>query len=133
MRCANTIVAAARKSVGVPFRLHGRDPATGLDCIGLIVHVLECAGHETVKELAPRRYSVRGGNIARFGEVLEMAGLRTVRKQTAGDLILAQAGVAQFHMMIATGEGHVHAHAGLGRVVEMPGPSPWPVLSRWRW
>ena len=46
--------------------------------------------------------------------------------------LLVQAGPAQFHLMIATDGGHVHAHAGLGKVVEMPGASPWPVLGRWR-
>jgi uncharacterized protein YfaT (DUF1175 family) len=59
--------------------------------------------------------------------------LRPVRAARPGDLVLVRAGVAQFHLMIATHGGHVHAHAGLGLVVEMPGVSPWPVLGRWRW
>ena len=133
MRRAEKIVVAARRTVGAPFRLHGRDPVTGLDCIGLVVHALRSAGHRHADGLAPQGYSVRGGNIARFAEILCAAGLRKVRKPRPGDLIVVQAGVAQFHMMIATDAGHVHAHAGLGKVVEMPGASPWPVLSRWRW
>lgn len=38
----------------------------------------------------------------------------------------------QLHLMIGTRDGIVHAHAGLGRVVLTPGPSPWPLLGAWR-
>ncbi|MCF6197059.1 MAG: hypothetical protein L3J50_10200, partial [Emcibacter sp.] len=33
------IFLTARDCVGSPFRHQGRDPASGLDCVGLIVHV----------------------------------------------------------------------------------------------
>ena len=49
-----------------------------------------------------------------------------------GDLALVRPGPLQLHLMIGTGAGFVHAHAGLGRVVETPGLSPWPVLGWWR-
>lgn len=130
---AERIVAAARALVGAPFRLHGRDAATGVDCIGLAVLALERAGHRGVGAIAPAAYSVRGGDMARFAAGFENAGLRRVRQCRAGDLVLARAGVAQFHLMIACVGGHIHAHAGLGRVVEMPGPSPWPILALYRW
>src|SRR3546814_11269985 len=48
-----------------------------------------------------------------------------------GDIVLVQAGVRQFHVMVFTGEGFIHAHAGLRRVVAMPGESPWPVIGVW--
>ena len=47
-------------------------------------------------------------------------------------LALVRPGPLQLHLMIGTGAGFVHAHAGLGRVVETPGLSPWPVLGWWR-
>ncbi len=47
-------------------------------------------------------------------------------------LALVRPGPLQLHLMIGTGAGFVHAHAGLGRVVEMPGVSPWPVIGWWR-
>ena len=127
------IVAAARGLVGAPFRLHGRDAQTGVDCIGLAMLALEGAGHGRLGTYIPDTYSIRGSSVARFAGAMAMLGLRKTRKRRAGDLMLVQAGPAQFHLMIATDEGHVHAHAGLGRVVEMPGESPWPVLGRWRW
>lgn len=134
MKRADRIVAAAHRLVGVPFRLHGRNSATGLDCIGLAVAVLEGAGHKGLDGgIVPVAYSVRGGTVERFAAAMHAAGLRRVQKAHPGDLVLAQAGVAQFHLMIFSGDGHIHADAGLGRVVEMPGPSPWPVIAHFRW
>jgi len=130
---ADKIVAAARTLIGAPFRLHGRSADTGLDCIGLVALALERAGHRTVRALTPMAYSIRGGTVEAVSVGLRQAGLRSVRRATPGDLILIQAGVAQFHLMIASDCGHIHAHAGLGRVVEMPGVSPLPVIGRWRW
>jgi hypothetical protein len=34
--------------------------------------------------------------------------------------------------MVHADNGWVHAHAGLRRVVHMPGPSPWPIIALWR-
>lgn len=124
------IERAARALVGVPFRLQGQCAQTGLDCVGLVQVALAGAGCRAV---APDHYSVRGGRFAAFDQPLRQAGLRPVRREKPGDIVLVQAGVAQFHLMIAVMGGHVHAHAGLGRVVEMPGASPWPVIARWRW
>ena len=126
------IAAAARALVGAPFRLHGRSETTGVDCIGLIVLALEKAGC-TAEGIAPSAYSARGGSAGAFADGLRAAGLRRVRRERTGDVLLVRAGVAQWHLMIAVPGGHVHADAGLGRVVEMPGGSPWPTESRWRW
>jgi hypothetical protein len=63
---------------------------------------------------------------------LSRAGLATVAQAAPGDVLLVESGPMQLHLMIRTGEGLVHAHASLGRVVRMPLPSPWPVLSVWR-
>jgi lipoprotein Spr len=49
-----------------------------------------------------------------------------------GDLALVRPGPLQLHLMILVPGGFVHAHAGLRRVVEMPGASPWPVMGWWR-
>lgn len=124
--------ALAREALGllgVPFRLHGRSTKTGVDCVGLVALAAWAAGH---RGKAPERYALRGGHASQFETWLKMAGLRRVEEMTPGDVVLVQAGVRQFHLMVRAGSGFVHAHAGLRRVVEMPGKSPWPVISVWR-
>lgn len=136
MRRAERIVAAARAlaMAGAPFRLHGRNAQTGLDCIGLGMMALQKAGHKGLTDAkVPAAYSVRGGTVQQFAAAMRALGLRPVRVSRPGDLVLAQAGVAQFHLMIVTDAGHVHADASLGKVVEMPGASPWPVIAYFRW
>jgi len=138
MDCGAQVVAAARAMVGVPFRLHGRSRESGVDCVGLVMLALEAAGQGRALCVAPARYSIRGGHVSLFHQGLTRAGLRPVECGRAGDVVLVRVGVGQFHLMIATSDelvpdgGHIHAHAGLGRVVEMSGESPWPVLERWR-
>jgi lipoprotein Spr len=129
MTRGDRIAAAALGMVGAPFRLHGRSAETGVDCVGLALLCARRAGHAGD---APDHYGLRGGDAALFAGWLRAAGLRPVRKGRAGDFVLVRAGPAQAHMMVAVPGGHVHAHAGLRRVVEMPGPSPWPVIGLWR-
>lgn len=127
----NAVVAAARALVGTRFRWQGREAATGLDCVGLVALALAGAGHRLAEQAAATGYRMRGGSVAGWEARLRAAGLERAGEARPGDVVLVRAGVAQFHLMIATGEGHVHAHAGLRRVVDMPGPSPWPEVSRW--
>ncbi|MGE4429147.1 MAG: peptidoglycan endopeptidase [Sphingobium sp.] len=130
---ADAIMVAARGMIGAPFHLHGRCAASGVDCVGLVVLALEQAGNRHARAAAPQGYRLRGGSVPLWEAGLRRAGLSPVAQgQRPGDVVLVEAGVAQFHLMIGTDAGHVHAHAGLGRVVETPGPSPWPVVGRWR-
>lgn len=122
---AAVVVARARAMLGVPFRLHGCDPRHGIDCVGL---ALVAFGREGMT--APR-YGLRSG-MGAVGRWLAEAGLVRVDDQHAGDLLLVRPSPVQLHLMIATGGGFVHAHAGLGRVVEVPGLAQWPVIGRWR-
>ncbi|UZW56863.1 peptidoglycan endopeptidase [Sphingobium sp. JS3065] len=117
-------MAAARALVGARFRLHGRSVERGLDCVGLAALVLG--------RRAPEGYGLRSGDEGLAAEWLRAAGLRRVKAARDGDLALVRPGPLQLHLMIVVPGGHVHAHAGVGRVVEMPGDSPWPVLGYWR-
>lgn len=117
------IVAAARAMLGAPFRLHGR-AADGVDCVGLVAAALGQA--------AGTAYGLRSADAARAAAALARAGLRRVTTPAPGDVALARPGPLQLHLMIWTGAGFVHAHAGLGRVVETPGDPGWPILSWWR-
>ena len=49
-----------------------------------------------------------------------------------GDMLLVHAGPAQLHVAILTPGGYLHADARVRKVVEVPGPVPWPILSVWR-
>lgn len=119
------VVVRARAAVGARFRLHGRDPAEGLDCVGLAAWALG------VVDL-PTGYGLRSGDRDAVAMMIAAAGLRRVDRAGSGDLLLAQAGPGQLHLAIWTGAGVVHADAMLRRVVERPGAVPWPVVGVWR-
>ena len=127
------IAAAALALVGTPFRLRGRDPRTGLDCVGL---ALVAFGRAGVPPVVAPAYQLRGTSRERAEAALRCAGLVPAEAARAGDLVVAESGPMQLHLMICTGAGpsaaYVHAHAGLGRVVAMPGPISLPVLGIWR-
>ena len=109
--------------LGVRFRLHGRG-MDGVDCVGLAAVALGLGA-------VPTGYGLRGGRPDRVAALLD-EWLRRVAGRAAGDLLLLLAGPGQLHLAIWTGDGLVHADAGLGRVVERPGEPPWPVIGTWR-
>ncbi len=123
------VAAQARGLIGVPFRLHGRDERRGLDCVGLAALAFERAGY---RGALPQSYGLRLNDVGRVRAWLAAAGLAEAAEMQPGDLLLVRPGPVQLHLMIAVPDGFVHAHAGLGRVVEFPGPSPWPVIGIWR-
>jgi cell wall-associated NlpC family hydrolase len=129
MNIGEGIAAEALALVGAPFRLRGRSAETGLDCVGLALLALRRAGCAVPD---PPGYRLRGTSGERAAQLLGAAGLRPVADARPGDILLADSGPLQLHLMVRTRRGLVHAHAGLGRVVLMPLPSPWPVLGRWR-
>ena len=127
-----SIAAAAYGLVGTPYRLHGRDPATGLDCVGLVLAAARVAG---VMLDAPQRYSLRTADISACLAWFEQPGLALLAPHTApcpGDIAAVRPSHTQLHLMIFAGSGLVHAHAGLRRTVMTPLPAPWPVWRRMR-
>ncbi|WP_337137633.1 peptidoglycan endopeptidase [Sphingomonas aquatica] len=119
------IVERARSAVGARFRLHGREAATGLDCVGL-------AALAYGEAAVPSGYALRGGDPARVAALIEARGLVAAVDVRAGDLLLCASGPGQLHLAIDSGGGVIHADAMLRRVVERPGPVPWTVIGRWR-
>jgi len=115
----------ARATVGARFRLHGRDPATGLDCIGLAAIGMGVTD-------VPSGYALRSGDAAPVRDFVEGLGLKAAVYREAGDLLLVRPGPGQLHLAIDSGDGVIHADAMLRRVVERPGAIPWPVIGRWR-
>ena len=129
MTAAERAVAAARGAIGARFRLHGRSPDYGLDCIGLAALAMRAAGF--VGEV-PCGYALRGSNAAGIAARLEASGLVRGAAPRPGDVALFETGPAQFHLAVLVEDGIVHADAMLRRVVERPGMPPWPMLGCWR-
>lgn len=126
------LAEAAQGLVGCAFRFHGRDPATGLDCVGVLSAALERIGRGVE---APMDYRLRGGCLQRFDGWASACGLREidgVGPDRPGDILLCEPSPGQFHVMIVGVNQLVHAHVGLGRVVASPLPVPWPIRRRWQ-
>ena len=122
---------AASGLVGTPFRLHGRDPQTGVDCLGLLGAALDAIGQPSS---LPVGYRLRNRITPDLDAIARRCGLVTAHGCIrAGDVIVVRAGSLQLHLLIATWpDGHVHAHAGLRRVVRVPGWPTDPIVGRWR-
>jgi hypothetical protein len=126
----DTIANAALALIGTPFHDHGRHPPHGVDCIGVIEQCLNQAGFEII---APSDYRRQGDHAKRIVAFFadERFGKACDGPQT-GDIAVAQITSRQFHFMIRVPQGWVHAHAGLGKVVQTPDPIDWPLLGIWR-
>src|SRR3954464_15323835 len=129
MNRAERIVARARALIGVRFRPQGRSAEDGLDCIGVAIMAMnrDPAGTR-------RNYRLRTGDPERVHRDFDASGLVELAPAAAepGDIVVVRAGPMQLHILLLTDLGYLHADAGLRRVVEVPGPVPWPVLSAWR-
>jgi len=129
--CGARLAEAAQELVGCRFRLRGRDPDTGLDCVGVIAIALLRSGH---KGLVPTDYVLRNKNVARVYDEAQNLGLipgQNVDKP--GSIVLLKVGPYQFHFAICAGDGRfVHAHAGLRKVVMSPTLPDGHVIAIWR-
>lgn len=126
------LARAALALAGAPFRLHGRDPATGLDCIGLFAAAMAQAGRPVD---LPNGYALRARSLPDLCSFARSAGFVAVADGAPqpGDVCMVRPGPVQFHLVItATPTAFVHAHAGLGRVVVTPLDPAWPLVSQWR-
>lgn len=127
----HALALAAADLVGVPFRLHGRDPRHGLDCIGLLGAALARIGRRIA---LPDDYPLR---LARPDDWLPdstACGFVLAAPPFApGDVVLLRPTAAQVHLaIVGHGETWVHAHAGLRRVVIAPARPTGQILHHWR-
>lgn len=123
----NIVVERARTLLGCRFRPQGRDPALGLDCVGLVRAAFAI-------EEVPRDYRLRGNaleqaerELQRFFEPVGHAAVQ------AGDVLLLRIAPDQLHLAIKTERGFVHADAAVRKVVETPGSPPWAMISAHRY
>lgn len=126
------VVAAARTCIGTRFRPQGRDPAFGLDCVGLVAKAYSVAGATPV---LPQGYNLRGGDMRIFLGMIRANGFAAIDPIDAapGDLLLCRPAANQIHLAVHARCSFIHADAGLRRVVETPGRPPWPILAAFRW
>jgi hypothetical protein len=117
--------------VGCPFRLHGRDPVTGVDCVGLVHASLVAMGRHPV---APRGYGLRNLAVDQWLDFAARSELVPADGMIGADEVLLVAlGYGQHHLMITTGPDEIaHAHAGLRRVVRHRRDPASRICARWR-
>lgn len=131
------IIAAVRACVGTRFRSQGRAPGLGLDCAGVVLVAARAAG---MRLPALPFYQLGGDNEAAFDAFPAVAGLRAIHEAVSGDeaapgdVWLFAPAPRQRHLAVqvteksgeSRGPRHfVHAHAGVGRVVESPADVAW--------
>jgi hypothetical protein len=123
------IAARACALVGTRFRPQGRSAEHGLDCVGTAALACGIPG-----DRIPRDYALRSQSLVEIEHRLCDLGCRPVvgHALKLGDVVVCQPGPAQFHMVIITPFGFVHADAALRRVVERPYPIPWTLVGAWR-
>jgi murein DD-endopeptidase / murein LD-carboxypeptidase len=125
---AGRIAERAISQIDTPFRHYGRTPHVALDCVGLTLFAI---GSDDCKW----QYSLKGDYVTTISAHLENSGFvrcDAMRARLPGEIALARCAPRNQHLMIRSHDGWVHAHAGLGRVVHMPGDSPWPLIAHWR-
>ena len=129
------IVAAARACVGTRFRAQGRVVGLGLDCVGVVLVAARAAGVQ-LREVPA--YALSGQHEAMLLEMLGRAGAVRVAAaeaaagwRVAGDIAVLVPAPGRLHLGVLTPGGLVHAHAGLGQVVEGPVDQGWSWLGVW--
>lgn len=122
-------VAKARALVGTKFRPQGRDPAIGLDCVGLVRHVFALP-----PSAVSRNYRLNGDHsIAIFEQLGRWFESVSCDEAEPADVLVCAVSGRQQHLAMDCVRSFIHADAGLRRVVNVPGKPPWPILARFRW
>jgi hypothetical protein len=95
------IVTAARSCIGTPYRHLGRDPARGLDCVGLVLHAYRAAG--LLADVVVTGYGRRPEGHALIAEVMRH-GRRVPLAEARPADVLAFAGVERLpcHLALVT-------------------------------
>lgn len=121
-------ITAARAGLGTRFRAQGRLAAVGLDCVGVVLLAAAGAGL-SLGPVPP--YALGGDHDLLLAQTLRALRLRRVRRPRPADLVEYALVAGHRHLALITDRGILHAHAGVGRVVEGPAPAEWPVVAWW--
>lgn len=111
------IVELARECIGTPFVHQGRRNGTGLDCAGVLVHVLKGLDLPVLDDKGYPRRPFDG----QLEKILEAEpALQQIKKadMAPGDLWVCRIKKAPQHLMIYTGNTVIHAYSDSQKVVE---------------
>ena len=111
------VIQIARDCIGTPFQHQARVPGIGLDCAGVLVHVLQSLDLPCIDERGYPRYPYRG----LIKSILDsQPSLRSIPRSelAAGDWLLMRFKIEPQHVALFTGSTMIHAYSGSGRVVE---------------
>jgi hypothetical protein len=75
-------------------------------------------------------YTLGGDYCDILDSTLRAMNCSQVKEPQPADLVVFALAIDHRHLAIMTEKGIIHAHAGLGRVVEGPIPN-WPVVAFW--
>jgi murein DD-endopeptidase / murein LD-carboxypeptidase len=116
MMQAEKLAAAAADCVGAKFRLQGRDPSTGLDCVGLLVWCARQIG----LTVSDQQDYVLDSSATLLTPHLIASGFRErgTLVAPAGDILIFNLNNCLNHAAICTTRGMVHADIRFRRVVE---------------
>jgi murein DD-endopeptidase / murein LD-carboxypeptidase len=124
----DAIIRRARSIVGTAFRPQGRDPRTGLDCIGVVLCAFDLGADEVRRD-----YRLRGPHLREIEEALTRKFRRVdARRSRIADILLCKISADQIHLAINCGESFIHADARIRRVVETPGRPAWAIVAAFR-
>lgn len=122
------VIELARECIGTPFKHQGRKVGVGLDCAGVLVHVLNGLGlpYHDDKGYPRRPFDGMLEKIL-HAEPSLMAVKKTERQP--GDLWVCRIKKAPQHLMIYTGQTVIHAYSDTGRVVEQSASAWLPTVT----
>lgn len=121
---ADRIIEHARECIGTPFVHQGRVVGRGLDCAGVLVHVLRSLGLPHTDKRGYPRTPYKG----LLRSILESQPcLQPVPRADAqaGDVLLMKFAREPQHVAILAGETIIHAYADGGKCVEHGFTDEW--------
>lgn len=117
MMTNETIVALAREAIGSPFRHQGRNLSSGIDCVGLAVHIAARLCLPYVDEAGYARQPSGGKLEAALDNQPCLRRIPIAQAATGDVLMMRFAGDPQ-HVAILAGETIIHAFEKSKKVVE---------------
>lgn len=113
---------AARELMGVPFLHQGRDPAVGVDCVGLAGYAMDRNGVSYV-DLKGYGRSPHAGRL--MATIDNQPHLRRTGAPVAGGIVLFRIKRDPQHVAVFDGEELIHAYLTAGKVTSNPLDDWW--------